>query len=190
VSGYTVYCHTNKHNGKKYVGVTKQSPYDRWQNGKHYKRHSRFWADIERYGWEDFTHEILFTGLSKEEASYQEKRLIDKWDLTNPEVGYNALQGGKIVETSESARVKLSEHNSGNRNPFFGKHHSAETKHLMESRKPKKKVVCIETGDVFSSTRNAERATGIGHSEIIKCCKGKSHTAGGYHWKYESEVSR
>lgn len=182
---YTVYCHTNKHNGKKYVGVTSQNPYDRWQNGNHYKRHKRFWDDIVRYGWEEFTHEIIYTGLTEKEAAFEEKRLIEKWKLTSPKYGYNFYDGGKIVKSSEKAKEKLSELNSGEHNPFYGCHHSDETKRIMQERKPKKAVVCIETGETFKSTRDAERITSIGHSEIIKCCKGKHKTAGGYHWKYQ-----
>ena len=181
---YTVYCHTNKHNGKKYVGVTSQSPYDRWQNGKHYNRHRRFWEDIERYGWEEFTHEILYTGLTEQEASYEEKRLIEKWDLTNPEYGYNTFNGGGIVKPSEKAKEKLSALNSGEHNPFYGCHHSEESKRIMRERSHKKAIECIDTGKTFKSIREAERITGIGRSEIIKCCKGKHKTAGGYHWKY------
>ena len=181
---YTVYCHTNKHNGKRYVGVTSQNPYDRWQNGKHYKRHKRFWYDIELYGWEEFTHEIIYTGLTEKEAVVEEKRLIKKWNLTNPKYGYNVYCGGQIVKVSEQTREKLSVLNSGENNHFYGCHHSEKTKRIIRERKAKKSVECIETGEIYKSTREAERITNIGHSEIIKCCKGKQKTAGGFHWNY------
>lgn len=37
----------------------------------------------------------------------------------------------------------------------------------------------------FSSTREAERETGISHTQIGNCCNGKLNTAGGYVWSYD-----
>lgn len=47
-----------------------------------------------------------------------------------------------------------------------------------------KKVLCVETGIVYISAREAERQTGTNNGNIIKCCKGKYKTTGGYHWQY------
>lgn len=60
--------------------------------------------------------------------------------------------------------------------------------------KPDKKYAIIgtniETGKnvEFESAREAERKLGIGHSSIMKCCKGipKYHSAGGYVWKFKN----
>ena len=48
-----------------------------------------------------------------------------------------------------------------------------------------KKVLCVETGEVFESTIDAHRKTGINQSNISNACNGKYKTAGGYHWRYE-----
>lgn len=45
-----------------------------------------------------------------------------------------------------------------------------------------KKVMCIETGQVFGTLKEAQEWLGKGH--IISCLKGKTKTAGGYHWEY------
>jgi len=45
-------------------------------------------------------------------------------------------------------------------------------------------------GDIvneFHSAREADRQTGINQSSIIKCCKGKVKTAGGYTFNYKSK---
>lgn len=46
-----------------------------------------------------------------------------------------------------------------------------------------KSVICIETGIVYRSTRDAESKVGIKHQNISRACKNKK-TAGGYHWAY------
>ena len=93
---YCVYCHVNKHNNKRYVGITKQNPERRWNNGRGYVNSPHFYAAIKKYGWEEFTHEILFTNLSKKEAEEKEIYLIAKWNLQNKSKGYNVCAGGNV----------------------------------------------------------------------------------------------
>ena len=65
---YSVYKHTNKVNGKVYIGITYNKPEVRWgSNGIGYKR-QLFWNAIQKYGWDNFTHEILF-----ESQAYQKE---------------------------------------------------------------------------------------------------------------------
>ena len=44
--------------------------------------------------------------------------------------------------------------------------------------------------DEYYSSRDAERKTGIGRSNIVKCCKGlpKHKSAGGFIWKYKESI--
>ena len=51
----------------------------------------------------------------------------------------------------------------------------------------KRKVVCIETGIVYNSIKEACQMAKI--SSIGACCKRKIKHAGGYHWKYVDEVN-
>lgn len=53
-----------------------------------------------------------------------------------------------------------------------------------------KKVICVETGVIYASLREAERQTGIGNASISKACKNKAVLAGGYHWKYIEEEEK
>ena len=49
-------------------------------------------------------------------------------------------------------------------------------------------VVCIETGEVFLSQKEAaERKEIYSLQHICECCKGKLKTCGGYHWRYASK---
>lgn len=106
---YCIYCHQNKINGKKYVGMTSQVPEKRWNNGKGYANNIHFFRAIEKYGWHNFSHEILYTHLSKEEAEQIEIKLIKEYDSANPEKGYNIeLGGNSIGKVSDQTRLKLS----------------------------------------------------------------------------------
>ena len=49
-----------------------------------------------------------------------------------------------------------------------------------------KKVECIETGEIFYSTREAGRQMGVNSATISLACNGKRKTAGGYRWHFVS----
>lgn len=51
--------------------------------------------------------------------------------------------------------------------------------------KPITPVMCVETGEVFPSVAVAAREKGLGATSILKCIRGQSITAGGYHWVYQ-----
>lgn len=93
--GYVVYCHTNKINGKRYIGITSRKPERRWRNGEGYSHNKHFYSSIQKYGWHNFTHEILYCGLKKEDACEIEKRLIEEYQTTDENKGYNIGTGGE-----------------------------------------------------------------------------------------------
>lgn len=69
----------------------------------------------------------------------------------------------------------------------LGKKLSAETRKKMKISnrgKRAKAVVCVDTGVVYRSLRDAEQATGAKHENIAKVCRGKRDTAGGLRWRY------
>ena len=83
--------------------------------------------------------------------------------------------------TCQERRVKKQ---SGENNPCFGKTYGENPN--------AKKVVCVETGKVFDSMKEASEWMGhAGHSKISACCNGKRKTAGKHpltgeklHWMY------
>lgn len=56
-------------------------------------------------------------------------------------------------------------------------------KKASEARK--RKVECIETGEIFESATDAARKIpNTTQSKICMVCRGQRKTCGGYHWRY------
>lgn len=103
---YLVYIHKNKINNKVYVGITSQTPKDRWRNGKGYKpknsnRNAHFWNAIQKYGWDNFYHYIIIEKITKERACEIEVNLINYYNSRNPKYGYNISNGGELGNSNE-----------------------------------------------------------------------------------------
>ena len=109
---FIVYKHTSPSN-KIYIGITCKDPKYRWRNGRGYENNRYFWNAIQKYGWNNFKHEILFTRLTEEEAKLMEQCYISLYDSANPKNGYNHTLGG-------DGTLGLT--------TFKGKHHNKESK--------------------------------------------------------------
>lgn len=90
---YTVYMHIAP-NGKKYIGITCQDPSKRWHNGSGYRKNRHFFAAINKFGWENIRHEVLFEGLTETEAKEREIEMIAFFRSNDPRYGYNHSAGG------------------------------------------------------------------------------------------------
>ena len=261
---WCVYKHTTP-NGKVYIGITSQKTQLRWRNGKGYKTQV-FNHAIEKYGWDNIVHEVLYENLLHEDACKKEKELIEEYKSNDRRYGYNITSGGdgtigvisvwKGKHLPKETCIKISDSNKGKVpntetrkrmsqsqkklvsnpdyiNPMQGKKHSDYTKSLISNchkgralsdehkRKlsvaGKGRVVSEETRqkmsefayDRFSIPSNNPKAkkvdmfdnklnyiktfptmieaaleTGICRSNISRCCRGMSKTAGGYVWRY------
>ena len=111
---YCVYMHTNKTNGKKYIGQTCQSFSQRCgKNGAKYYPCPVFYKAIMKYGWDNFEHEILFDKLTKEEADEKETELIKTYKTQNKKYGYNVKEGGSHGRIDEETKIKIGLKNKG-----------------------------------------------------------------------------
>ena len=147
---YTVYKHTSPNN-KVYIGITGRDVKLRWGNGGGYAGNPIFSKAIKKYGWGNITHEILFEGLSKEEAEQKEIEIISKYKSNDGIHGYNVANGGSCTgKYSDEMRRKASERSKGRKQSpetiakritrgeqhyLFGKHLSAEAKEKMSASK-------------------------------------------------------
>lgn len=158
---YSVYIHVLPNN-KKYVGTTKQEPKLRWQSGLGYRKNKEFSKDIKKYKWENIKHLIIGYFDNCEDAYLLEQELIRKYKTTNKEYGYNKSMGGRYSR-------------QGIKNIHYN---------IKENNPARRKVLCVELNKMFETITEAYETLNIDISAIVKCCKGKRYTAGGYHWTY------
>lgn len=144
---YSVYRHTTP-SGKVYIGITSQEVERRWKNGEGYLHNEHFTRAIQKYGWDGIRHEIITSGLTKEEATEAEKLYIALYRSYERKYGYNMTMGGETgavftdevrrkiskskkghhynvgVPFTEERKRHLSENHadvSGEKNPMYGK---------------------------------------------------------------------
>lgn len=153
---YTVYCHTNVSNGKKYFGITSQEPKSRWgTNGRNYQdKCPRFWNAIQKYGWDSFEHEIIAIGLTKEEACTLEINLISQYRTQEKAHGYNILEGGDAPLITDDVKKKISKAMEGNKNALG--HSCTDEKKRKISKAQKGRKLSEEHRKKLSATKKGK----------------------------------
>lgn len=174
---FVVYCHTNKTNGKSYVGWTSKTIEERWhghvvsarRGSKYY-----FHRAILKYGIDDWDHKILEVVDTSEEAKISEIKWIRSLKSRIDESGYNGTSGGdgtcnppadvrdrlskaltgikRSKETREkmsaSALARSKEHNEKVRESFLKWAH-AHPEHY-------EKVISVKRKPVFQMTQDGQ----------------------------------
>lgn len=137
-----VYSHTNKINGKKYIGLTIYDIDKRLNehiyNSKTGKYH--FHKALRKYGVECFISEILFESDNINELREKEIHFINYYNTF--EDGYNSTKGGEgfFSKHKDESKKKMSEYRKtliGDKNTFYGKKHKCKTKNIMSEKKKK-----------------------------------------------------
>lgn len=267
-----IYMIRNKINGKIYFGQTiEQKGFNgRYKGGQwwKYSDNEHLKNSYDKYGLDNFEVIKQFdVAHSKEELDYLEDMYICLYDTINPKYGYNKKRGGSHGKHTEEALQKQRENQPklyGENNPFYGKHHTDETKtkiaqanmgrqHTEESKrkmsesqkvaqlghevseetrkkiskansnpseetrkkisdskkgksltdehkqkikdnaprgsshKRAKKVICVETGEIFDSASQAGEVHNVTRGMITLCCQGERKTVKGKQFKYYVE---
>lgn len=185
---YSIYKHTAPNN-KVYIGQTKQNPHDRWHVGNAYKTNTYFSNAIKKYGWDNFKHEIIQSGLTLEEANALEKQLIEQYKSTDRRYGYNIREGGSsgfipAEETKEKLRTAL----TGRANP----HTAEQNKHISQAKGHPVKQFTMEGDYIQTFWSSGEAVYHLGkdrthQSHIVQCCNGKRFQALGFRWCWEED---
>ena len=166
MDNYTVYVHICP-NGKRYYGSTGMNVNRRWKDGRGYKNQLYFWEAIEKFGWCNIQHIIVAKKLTKDESHWLEEMLINAWDTTNSDKGYNISKGvgSKGLKRSEEHKKKISKVNA-------------------------KPVICITTGRIFYTLTEGAKYYKIKRAcDITQCCRCIRDYAGEYNgqklvWRY------
>lgn len=167
---YTVYCHTNKLNGKRYFGITSMRPEVRWGSGNNYRSSRHFNFAIEKYGWDGFTHEVIAEGLTKEEACQMEQDLIREHKTTDGRYGYNLSTGGE----SGAAGVVVSAETRAKRSASLkGRTQSDETRRKL-SEAAKGRTFSPETLAKMSAAKKGKPLSKEHAKKIADANRGKS----------------
>jgi group I intron endonuclease len=194
---YSIKCKLEPY--KEYIGQTSHEDFQLRLNGhmsdvkNGRKRH--LYNAIRKYGWDQFTIEILYS--FSREGDWQER--LDELEIheisqrgTLAPGGYNNETGGnKNKVLHEDTKELMSSVRSGEQHAMFGKHHQGEAKELLRDANRKEVQQWSMDGSefirTFRSIEDAAKESGADGSHITKVCKGERKTAGGFHWKFVQE---
>ena len=168
--------------------------------------------------------EIIKDGLTEEEAFKLETERIEDYvitfgygisidgyrDFSNNKYLTNFTWGGEGCsgyKHSEEEKQKMSkslkgknkgkhhteEHNKKVSKTLEGKHHSEEARKKM-SEKASRKVICVTTGEIFYSQKEASNYYNVATGSISNCCEGTLKSAGKLNgtklqWKYVKDYN-
>lgn len=199
-------------NGKVYIGQTCQKPEHRWNNGNGYKTSPFIFNAINKYGWDNIEHEILFSNLDQLNADIIEEDLIYYYKQIGK--SYNLANGGsvnrgwkmseeakeklRIINTgrtlSDEAKEKIRLSKLGEKNPNYGKSPSKETREKIskagKGRGAKRvKQIDPESGEVVKIWDSQIEACEFykGNPGLISGAIKRNSLTKGYYWKFEDD---
>lgn len=215
--GY-IYETTNLVNGKKYIGKRQSERFQKWYKGSGTSLKLAF----EKYGKQNFSVRVLECCETEEGLKSAERKWIARYRNQGINL-YNIAEGGlggNMCDWSSFSPSKREEINRKNRlshlgdkNGFYGKHHSEETKAIISKlnkgvpKSPqgannikcgkRKHMRAVEQVDVESqevirvwscwteacSTLFPDKGR-TAYSHIAQCCEGKRNKAYGFRWRY------
>lgn len=161
---WIIYKHTNKINGKSYIGQTCKEAIERWRNGKGYsKSQPVFYNAIKKYGWRNFEHTVIESNIpTQENANCKEIFYIN---LYRTYVGFDDCNGYNMTMGGDNCA------------------HLGKEIYKID-------MCTLEIVEKFDSINDAARCTGTNcASSIGYCCRKEKVSAKGFYWCYADEWS-
>lgn len=172
----SVYCFTNKINGKQYIGSTIQALNIRYNqhiyNATHenaHQYHYPLYKAIRKYGLNNFTFEVIYQGEhEEEEIRLIEADYIHEFNTISPN-GYNQTDNTKHPINAVESYQKMSE----------TKRENAKCVALVDAENN-----ILQT---FRSISDCAEELGIDEKKISACCRGERKTTDGKHFYWLDE---
>ena len=98
--------------------------------------------------------------------------------------GWDNFHKEVLLVTDDQKQARAKEHDEIRRYEDGYNIYRAEPYVPSGNRTPPKPVMCVETGIVYESIKEAARQTELSKNKISYCCRGIRNTTGGYHWKF------
>lgn len=126
---WTVYKITNKINEKVYIGLTVnfseriRTHEVAANNTNGFQYFNPLYVEMRQFGFKNFEFSIVKSGIEDEEEAYKlESYYINHYDsIVDHGKGYNLNYGGKNGVHSDYTKIKMSNMQSGESNPSYGK---------------------------------------------------------------------
>jgi group I intron endonuclease len=186
-----IYCYENIVNNKKYIGQTTQPLRDRICQHNTERVCRKLYYAIQKYGINKFSIYILEQCLDSE---LNEKEIYWINYHNSIKTGYNIRFGGSRGKNSEETKHKISLAVSGEKNGFYGRKHSEETKEKIRQKKIGSHVHSEEWKNhlkIWASNQHHSLETKSKLSTfMIETRKNKKWTSYGMRGKHHSEVTK
>lgn len=197
---YIVYAHyTADENKLFYIGEGLKTRC----NDSRPRTRSKLWKEtVSNHG---FYYKILYSGVSKSEAEKIEEKLIKELKKRGVKL-VNHIDGsfkkyswikdlpkeqhpmyGKKCPSSSKRMTEWNKQHSGENHPHFGKKRPevSERNKTGTFKRFSKKIICVETGQIFQSVREANCLYSTYKSTCItKSLRDPKRKAFGYTWQY------
>jgi len=183
---YQVYCIKNLITNKIiYIGSTTQRLRQRFQAHSCHKKNKLLYEEIKSYGKENFSIELLYNAINKEEMLKKEEELTLLYSKDYKL--YNVKIGNKMSEEMKqnlSEYIKQNPIKNSTHKHFLHKKHTEKTKRKMsEKRKIPIKVICLTTGEIFDSVSDVDGRS----DKILQCCRKEKESYRGNKWMFFEE---
>jgi group I intron endonuclease len=170
--GY-IYIIENNDRQKVYIGCTTQSPKKRWRQHKTMAKYGHdncpyLYNAMRKYGIDNFKFYPIAKAKNKEQLFLMERAFISLYNTHFEDGGYNIEFGG----TGSNRWHK-------------------KTREKISSKVTRRKIDVYtldgELYDTCKSVHHASKKYSAHKSGIVKCCRGRAYTCGGYIFRYKGD---